>query len=479
MNRGRRARARASTPSGVATVIRVVEVHVSNARRVRRATERRRGPSSSSSSTRAGSRPAALGADGVRRLGATYRATAADLAIARRQFPGDPVRRPARTARAARPARRCTTRRAARGTRARVRRARATGGACASGPACSRSRSSASFGPTLLGGLLGVARSRARRAGSCPASTSRSREPRTPGEDSGISVDEQSAFASEIFTNNIRVDVPRVRGRHPARRRHALRADAQRRACSARSFGLAIGAGNGRPFFELVARARRARAELHRRRGRGRAADRLGDHRSRAPRPRGEALRAEARAAVEIVLGTALLARASPASSKASSRRRAQALGDRARRRLRARRRSSGACVFWRGARRGTGRGYRRARDFEPQVRRARTLRPSGAAALRSPTAPDAAQPGRDTRARRRARRARPRRRRRRACDRGSRATARRGRGRCTDATTTAWRRASTGTASSSERAAASSTRSVNTMTRPRLPPPTARNARS
>ena len=39
----------------------------------------------------AGSKPSRLGADGVRRLGTTYRATAADLAIARRQFPGDPL----------------------------------------------------------------------------------------------------------------------------------------------------------------------------------------------------------------------------------------------------------------------------------------------------------------------------------------------------------------------------------------------------
>ena len=39
----------------------------------------------------AGSKPSRLGADGVRRLGTTYRAAAADLAIARRQFPGDPL----------------------------------------------------------------------------------------------------------------------------------------------------------------------------------------------------------------------------------------------------------------------------------------------------------------------------------------------------------------------------------------------------
>lgn len=40
---------------------------------------------------RAGSRPERLGADGVLELGAAYRAAAADLAHARRAYPGDPV----------------------------------------------------------------------------------------------------------------------------------------------------------------------------------------------------------------------------------------------------------------------------------------------------------------------------------------------------------------------------------------------------
>jgi len=40
---------------------------------------------------RAGGRPERLGPDGVRELGALYRRAAADLAYARRRFPGDPV----------------------------------------------------------------------------------------------------------------------------------------------------------------------------------------------------------------------------------------------------------------------------------------------------------------------------------------------------------------------------------------------------
>ncbi len=39
-------------------------------------------------------RPERLGADGVRRLGALYRGAVADLARARRSFPGDPIVRP-------------------------------------------------------------------------------------------------------------------------------------------------------------------------------------------------------------------------------------------------------------------------------------------------------------------------------------------------------------------------------------------------
>src|SRR5262245_35697274 len=40
---------------------------------------------------RCGDRPERLGASGVRRLGELYRSTAADLAFARRRYPGDPL----------------------------------------------------------------------------------------------------------------------------------------------------------------------------------------------------------------------------------------------------------------------------------------------------------------------------------------------------------------------------------------------------
>ena len=79
----------------------------------------------------------------------------------------------------------------------------------------------------------------------------------------------------------------------------------------------------------------------------------------------------------------------------------------------------------------------------------------------------------------RRARRARPRPRTRRVASAAACVSGASRSGSRTDAITTACRRASTGTASSSERAAASSTRSVHTTISARLTPPTARNARS
>ena len=78
-----------------------------------------------------------------------------------------------------------------------------------------------------------------------------------------------------------------------------------------------------------------------------------------------------------------------------------------------------------------------------------------------------------------RARRARPPPRTRRVVPSGPMRTARRGRGRAPTRPRLRAAGASTGTASSSDRAAASSTRSVHTKTSARFAPPTPRNARS
>ena len=211
--------------------------------------------------------------------------------------------------------------------------------------------------------------------------------------------------------------------------------------------GLAIGAGNGRVVLRARHRARRARAELHRRGGRGRVAARLGDHR---PRQRDRAARRcaqEARAAIEIVLGTApwlvvaglVEGFVTPAGTGLAA---VLAVG------LSPGRDLLGSRVVARRARPGR-RSQPRAR-LEPQVgaharfaeQRGRRLdhrRAEVPQTLRSP-APA-----------RRARRARPRRRRRRAALSGACMSGASRSGSRTDATTTACRRASTGTASRSD----------------------------
>ena len=69
--------------------------------------------------------------------------------------------------------------------------------------------------------------------------------------------------------------------------------------------GLAIGAGQRPLVLRARHRARRVGAELHHRGGRGRACGSAGRSSIPGNRTRGEALREEARAAIEMMLGTA------------------------------------------------------------------------------------------------------------------------------------------------------------------------------
>jgi uncharacterized membrane protein SpoIIM required for sporulation len=248
----------------------------------------------------AGSKPSRLGADGVRRLGNTYRAATADLAIARRQFPGDPLLgRLERLVLRARTAVYHT----ARGsgtfrefvTSGYWRRVRERIGLVAVAAVCL-------FGPALLGGYWAW-RDPGAAIGVVPGQFQYVSEPRTRGEDWGVSVDDQAAFSSEIFTNNIRVAILAFAG-GILLGVGALFMLLYNGLILGATFGIAVGAGNGPPLFQQV--AAHGILELSCIAVAGAAGLRMGwaliDP---GARPRSVALREESRAAAEMLLGTA------------------------------------------------------------------------------------------------------------------------------------------------------------------------------
>jgi uncharacterized membrane protein SpoIIM required for sporulation len=248
---------------------------------------------------RAGNKPAKLGADGVRRLGTTYRATAADLAIARRQFPGDPLLgRLERLVNRARTAVYHSARRS--GTlrdfvvRGYWRSVRERIGLVAIAAACL-------FGPALLGGYWAW-RDPGAAGGLVPSEFQYVSEPRTRGQDWGVSVDDQAAFSSEIFTNNIRVAIVAFAG-GILLGVGALYMLITNGLILGATFGIAVGVGNGPPLFQQV--LAHGFLELSCIAVAGAAGLRIGwaiiDP---GARPRGVALREESRAAAEMLLGT-------------------------------------------------------------------------------------------------------------------------------------------------------------------------------
>ncbi len=240
---------------------------------------------------RSGNSPARLGPDGVLRLGACYRAVAADLAFARRRFPADPIvgRLEQLTQRGRHVV--YNTTQSQNTVRAFV-----TRGYWMIAVVCLAL-------PTLLAGVWAW-RDPGAASGLVPSAYQSVAQPRPDGKDLGISVDDQSDMAASIFTNNIRVTFLAFAGGILVGL-GTLYMLIENGILLGAVAGLAIGAGNGRPFFELV--LAHGVLELSCIVVAGAAGLRLASA-IVAPgaRTRIDALRTEARAAVEIVLGTAV-----------------------------------------------------------------------------------------------------------------------------------------------------------------------------
>ncbi len=251
---------------------------------------------------RGGSSPARLGAAGVLRLGACYRSVAADLAFARRRFPADPVvGRLERLTERGRHAVYNTTRPSNSvrefASHGYWRRVRERPGLAPDRDRVPRVADACS--PGIGRGAIPVP-----RAGSCRLQYQSVTAPRPAGQDLGISVDEQSDLASEIFTNNIQVTFLAFAG-GILLGLGTLYVLIQNGIMAGAIAGLAIGAGNGRPFFELI--LAHGVLELSCIAVAGAAGLRMASAIvDPGTRPRIDALRTEARAAVEMVLGTAV-----------------------------------------------------------------------------------------------------------------------------------------------------------------------------
>jgi len=249
---------------------------------------------------RAGTRPSRLGADGVRRLGECYRAATADLALARRRFPGDPVvvrlerlvQRGRQGVYHSPSSRTSVWEFFANGYWRRVRERKAILAIAFLALAL----------PTLLGGFWAW-RDPGPASGLVPSKYQTVTQPRAPGNALGLTVDQESAMASKIFTNNIGVTFFAFAG-GLLLGLGTLYVLLENGVLLGVVGGLAIGSGNGRSFFELV--TAHGVLELSCIIVSGAAGLRLGwSIIDPGNRTRGEALREEARAAIEIVLGTA------------------------------------------------------------------------------------------------------------------------------------------------------------------------------
>ncbi|MGI8674770.1 MAG: stage II sporulation protein M [Thermoleophilaceae bacterium] len=245
-------------------------------------------------------RPERLGPDRVRRLGALYRAAAADLALARRRFRGDPVlaRLEDLVGRArglvydAEPRSGSIRGFFSRGYWRRVRER----------PVALLVSALLLFGPALPASLWAVADPGA-AGGLAPAEMRSAADPGPKGTDLGLTPAEEAAFSSQVLTNNIRVTFLAFAG-GIAFGLMTVAVLLFNGVLLGVVGGLAAGAGNGSYFVALV--AAHGVLELSCIVVAGAAGLRLGwaivepGHRRRV-----DSLVTEARATVELVLGTA------------------------------------------------------------------------------------------------------------------------------------------------------------------------------
>jgi uncharacterized membrane protein SpoIIM required for sporulation len=246
----------------------------------------------------AGTHPAQLGPDGVRRLGACYRAVIADLAYARRRFPSDPI--VGRLERLAQRGRRAVYHTSPRTQTMREFVSHGYWRRIRERPLLLLCSALLLIVPTVLGGYWAW-RDPGPASGLVPSRFQSVTQPRS-STNLHESLDTSSGIAAQIFTNNIQVTFLAFAGGLTLGLL-TVWVLLYNGLLLGVVGGLAIGAGNGRPFFELV--TAHGVLELSCIIVSGAAGLRVAmaivDPGNRT---RGEALRSEARAAAEMVLGT-------------------------------------------------------------------------------------------------------------------------------------------------------------------------------